>query len=294
MISKQEHLNTLKNKFDNVKWENKEAVKKGYFEFIESGTIPAIKINEEPSKSIGLGMSKIAGTPHLPSNLEWPKYNDDPMVFLAQLNLSEIACYTIEKSLPKSGVLYFFAHYDKPVNRFGAQFNFIQPKEKYKVLYFNGENTQLQNKPFPDNIVPDYKFKEIAINFEPIFLLPYDIYNYTEFDENLSYDDGESIIQFHENQLKDLLEITQILGIPSPLQSSVALDWVLSYKTKGEPDGAFMDEDFDDEELDEEFINLLSIPLFSKIGDDVGYFGIREKDLINADFDECVFVMQGT
>lgn len=303
MIGREKYLDKLKSKFDKVEWENKEAIKKEYFAFIESGITPAIKIIEETSKTITLGMSKIAGTPDLPTNTEWPKFKDEPMVFLAQLNLSEIAHYTVEDHLPKSGILYFFAYYDKPVNKFGANFNFIQPKERYKVLFFNDDNTQLENTSFPEIMYPDYKFKQISINFEFFFQIPNDIYYYSEFDENLSYHDNECIVKFHNSLLNDL-EKTQMLGVPLPLQGSVADSWALAYITKGEPDGDFEEEeeeeeveDFDyedEEELAEEFINLFSTPIFSTIGDAVGYFGIRKKDLMNANFDESIFVMQGT
>src|SRR5690606_17361069 len=112
-----EHLNILKNKFDNLKWENHNTVRKSYFDFVESQTVPAIKIKEDVTKKVTLGMSKTGGTPHLAPNMKWPEFEDKPMVFLAQLNLSEIVPYQIEDHLPKSGILYFFAYYDEPVNK---------------------------------------------------------------------------------------------------------------------------------------------------------------------------------
>ncbi len=287
MINKKEHLNILKNKFDKIKWENPNAVRKSYFDFIESETIPAIKIEGIVLKKSTLGISKIGGTPHLSPNLKWPEYEGAPMVFFAQLNLSEIASYHAQDHLPKNGILYFFAHYEEPINKYGAEFDFIEPKEKYQVLFYEGEDTaQLKNTPFPETLPLCYQFKESEMSFEPFFEVPNDIYNYTEFEEDLSNNDYNRIIEFHETISKDL-DASQILGVPAALQDDVANDWVCAYMEEEECDE-------DEDELAEEFVNILSMPIFSNIGDAQGYFGIRKDDLADKNFEACIFVMQGT
>ncbi len=287
MINKKEHLKILKNKFDKIKWENPNTIKKSYFDFIESETIPAIKIEEVVSKKAALGMSKIGGAPHLAPNMKWPEYEGASMVFFAQLNLSEIASYHVQDYLPKNGILYFFAHYEEPINEYGAEFEFIESKEKYQVLFYDGDDmAQLKNVPFPKTLPLGYQFKESAISFEPFFEVPNDIYSYTEFEENLSNNDYNRIIEFHETISKDL-DLSQILGVPAALQDDVTNDWVYAYMEEEECD-------VDEDELAEEFVNILSMPIFSNIGDAQGYFGIRKDDLANKNFEACIFVMQGT
>ncbi len=296
MISKVEHLKILENKFHTITWENLNSVKKSYFDFIKSGTVPAIKIKDEISKKVTLGMSKKGGTPHLGSNMKWPEFENKPMVFLAQLNLSEIAPYQIEDHLPKSGILYFFAYFEDPINKFGAEFNFIQSKKKYKILFYDGDSDQLKITPFPKTMIPDYHFEESAMVFESFFEIPNNIYEYAEWEE-LSDNDHDNIIEFHYSILKSL-DTSQILGIPRPLQDNVACDWAYAYINQDELE---LDDEYEEEpEIDEqellatEFVNILSMPIFNKIGDAQGYFGIRKDDLANKKFEECIFVMQGT
>ncbi|NMH87940.1 DUF1963 domain-containing protein [Flavivirga algicola] len=285
MIDKKKHLKILKKKFDKIKWENRKTLEKSYFDFIESETVPAIKIEEEVSKKVTLGISKIGGTPHLAPHMKWPEFENAPMVFFAQLNLSDIASYHIEDLLPKRGILYFFAHYEEPVNEYGAEFDFIQPKEKYQVLFFEGDDMgQLKDTSFPETMPRCYQFKESTMRFEPFYEVPNDIYNYTEFEDNLSGNDYNRIIEFHETISKDL-DVSQILGVPAAVQDDVAIDWAYAYMEEEECDE-------DEDELAAEFVNILTMPIFSNIGGAQGYFGIRKEDLADKNFDACIFVMQ--
>ena len=284
------NISILKEKFEDLNLENFNEVKKSYFHFIESKIVPAIKIHKETSKNVTLGMSKIGGTPHLPSYMDWPMFNKEHMVFLAQLNLSEITFHDNENYFPKSGILFFFAYFNNPVNKFGAQYDFIQPKQKYKVLFHDVDNIfELRETSFPKSMIFDYQFKESAISFTSFFSIPNDIYEYAEWEDNLSENDYNLIIDFHDEISEDS-DTYQISGVPVPVQDSVAADWAYAYMEYDYE----CDKDIDIEELEEEFINILSMPIFSKIGDSQAYFGIRKDDLANKNFDNCVFIMQGS
>ncbi len=62
------------------------------------------------SGEVPVGASKFGGTPDLPSNLEWPRYQDedDALPFLLQLNLEQSAPLDLESLLPERGMLYVF------------------------------------------------------------------------------------------------------------------------------------------------------------------------------------------
>jgi uncharacterized protein YwqG len=45
----------------------------------------------DSKKNLKLGDSKFGGTPDLPSSLNWPKFNNMPMVFFGQINLEQIS-----------------------------------------------------------------------------------------------------------------------------------------------------------------------------------------------------------
>ncbi len=84
---------------------------------------------------IPLGASKFGGAPDVPTNFEWPMWNDRPLGFLAQINLEEVAPFDVEELLPKSGLLsffYFTEDYEWPDGTEEGQtwrvFHFISPE----------------------------------------------------------------------------------------------------------------------------------------------------------------------
>ncbi|MCW3062046.1 MAG: hypothetical protein JWQ02_3867 [Capsulimonas sp.] len=87
---------------------------------IEAQILPSIRIAypEIAADASGLGQSRIGGLPDLPADIKWPTasgYNQshidraDPLLFLAQINLADIAEYDPDSLLPHSGLLLFFA-----------------------------------------------------------------------------------------------------------------------------------------------------------------------------------------
>lgn len=62
----------------------------------------------------GVLQSRIGGMPGLPAGLTWPAHRDLPMMFLAQLDLAEVARAAPDTLLPKTGHLYFFYSLAEP------------------------------------------------------------------------------------------------------------------------------------------------------------------------------------
>jgi hypothetical protein len=58
------------------------------------------------------GKSKLGGLPDLPSGADWPRRGPKPLVFIAQLDLEEVANYLREPRLPTTGLLSFFYEAD--------------------------------------------------------------------------------------------------------------------------------------------------------------------------------------
>ena len=71
---------------------------------------PTILIQRERTDApIPLGASRIGGDPDLPIFGRWPSYERLPMMFVAQINLGEVAASVPMESLPSAGQLYLFA-----------------------------------------------------------------------------------------------------------------------------------------------------------------------------------------
>lgn len=263
------------------------------FKLVEKYLKPYIQI-DIPFKPQGIkiGQSKFGGTPDLPETTEWPKYNDEPMLFLGQFNISDFKQFDTEDILPKTGVIYYFAYFEEPESKWGAEYDFIVDKKKYKVLYFDTED--LKPMDFPSGLPEVYKFKEQELVFDLMYSLPVrESLEIEEFDD----DDEDNLWDFNEQFGSG--EGEQILGYCSPIQADVTWDWT------------FSDLEFDSYELSEsdlakidsirpEFVNLLQFTLdndvtgFKNIGISIGYFGIKKTDLQNKRFDKAILIFQDT
>ena len=70
-----------------------------------------VHVQRAAEEGIPVGASKVGGHPDLPQDIEWPAWHE-PMAFLAQVNLAEVAPHDTEHALPQSGLLSFFYETD--------------------------------------------------------------------------------------------------------------------------------------------------------------------------------------
>ncbi len=71
---------------------------------------PSIRIETTrcDEDAIPLGVSKFGGLPHVPEDFMWPRWKDEPLAFVGQINLSTIARNPTAAMLPSTGLLSFF------------------------------------------------------------------------------------------------------------------------------------------------------------------------------------------
>lgn len=250
-----------------------------------------ILIDSKGSNSIG--QSKLGGQPDLPVSISWPTVDNKSMVFMAQINFSELITFDEENLLPKKGIIYFFAYFDKPENEFGSEYLFFFEKEKYRVLYFDGDLNQLKRNEFPKDLISEYRFSEMPIQFELQYQVPKAIETWKYQKLKLSSSDSTQYDKFISRY--DDCEAEMILGTPCPIQSAAEYDWAFSYLNTVDYDNPEIRKKVDD--LRPEFVNLLSFTLmgrFDKIGISNCYLGIRKEDLKAKKFNKTVFILQDT
>ena len=122
------------------------------------------------------GHSKMWGCPDLPDSLDYPEVSvnddgelvDDPMTFICQIRLEDIAALDNEGILPHKGMLYFFASLDYFL---GHTDTFAFPgmgqwdDRFFKVLYSEScENLHTHRIVFEDG--SEYGLKAREISFE--------------------------------------------------------------------------------------------------------------------------------
>ena len=145
---------------------------------------PTIRIYLDPADdgAIPVGASKMGGGADLPPGVEWPSWHE-PMAFIAQLNLAEVAPYDREGALPDHGLLSFFyetdgeplyaerwglpeetpydeAYYHKPVHL------------SWRVLYHEGDPATFIRHQIPPEVNEMARYSPCAARFAGELTLP--------------------------------------------------------------------------------------------------------------------------
>ncbi len=112
-----------------------------------------------------IGKSKIGGKPDVPQNFKWPRLNNEPLLFCAQYNLSELTEFDNEGILPNKGFFYIFLGLDGEYEEFNGL------DQKYKFIYSTSEN--VQRAEFPNDLEEDRRFVPSLIEYFEFFTIPH-------------------------------------------------------------------------------------------------------------------------
>jgi uncharacterized protein YwqG len=78
--------------------------------------------------------SRLGGAPDLPVGAVWPSWDEEPLTFLAQLDLAQASALGLEPSLPSQGVLLIFCSLERtpggssPLDRDSARVLYVEPE----------------------------------------------------------------------------------------------------------------------------------------------------------------------
>ncbi len=199
---------------------------------------PAVKITSKASKKSGwsepgkrgapeLAASRIGGWPDLPVDQGWPEWQERPMSFLAQINLSEMHQVNPDLKLPQSGLLLFFIGTEDDIfeegvlNRDYHPVNYmlgsdVKHQDGWKVIYVD-EDTELRRTAFQGKVLPEL-FKPCLLKAKAIVRALPDEYSVAYDRLNLSEAERDNY-----NEVLDLLAAenfdNQLMGYPQLIQS---------------------------------------------------------------------------
>jgi uncharacterized protein YwqG len=74
---------------------------------------PAVGVwPRRPGTALPHSRSRLGGLPSIPSGWQWPTYQSEPLLFIGQINCAQLRKFANAASLPRDGVIGFFADYD--------------------------------------------------------------------------------------------------------------------------------------------------------------------------------------
>ncbi len=235
-----------------------------------------------------VGQSRIGGHPDLPQDIEWPMWGDKALIFVAQINFSEIPDSPVRDLLPKSGFLWIF--YGAGCVDDWLCYGEENYPQALKIIYRDQSIENLKARAVPGNIPEDFKegldepgkllFKRlentiISCAEDPIL----DKLGVSEFKDGYALceviEEAESALEGMDREFCDI----QILGHPNSLQYPVS-------PTVAECRGT------NPEKASEEWITLLEVAC--AFGDCALYIMIRIEDLKNQFWDKAWYAVQCT
>lgn len=121
---------------------------------------PSVRAHGSPAGGLAIGASHLGGEPDLPPGLDWPRFGDIPMSFIAQIALGDLAGTVASAVLPADGWLWFF--YDAHQQTYGSD-----PADRagWQVSLARGDPGSLQPHPFPDSLPATSRFRPLALTF---------------------------------------------------------------------------------------------------------------------------------
>lgn len=281
-----------------------------YFDKIEPMICNTIRLylTSCSEDDIPIGQSKIGGQPDLPAGFSWftetntvttkkkfwifgketQQIITKSLSFIAQINLLEISQFDSENLLPKNVILYFF--YAEGQDAWGLDF---KDKNKFKILFFDGDLTTLKRFDFPEDL-QNSRFKPCSIVAKQEISLP--SYGYG-LDEDLNLTDDEADI-FYDKIYEDG-NLNKLLGYADNIQGEMELECELVTNGLycGDPSG------YNDPRAKTLEPNAKNWRLLLQVDSneenemmwgDCGrlYFWIKKEDLINKQFDKSWFSLQ--
>ena len=170
-----------------------------------------------------IGESKIGGSPDLPDNVKWPTCDDKYLLFLAQINLEEIANLQSANELPKKGLLYFFYKDDLSING-----DSLEHQKGFKVMYIK-DSTHLRRRQNPTKaeLKTHIDFPSCKLKFIEAWSLPDS--SWPGVREQLSGDDFSRLSDFRSPPKSR----TKLLGYANEIQGAMegSLEWLLGIKS---------------------------------------------------------------
>jgi len=161
---------------------------------------------------IPVGASKFGGGPDLPPSAKWPVFRGNPLSFLAQFNLAELAVSPACRELPATGMLSVFSVYDKDEG------NDDFPKGSWKLIYFPDTSKLTRNLP------PEVSFNPCRLSFTEFLSVP-DIESrwaveiaLAKWTDGIAYVEQEDPLELYREEILGAQAGCRILGYPIPIQ----------------------------------------------------------------------------
>ena len=232
------------------------------------------------------GFSKLGGTPSWPKTFSWPTWQDEPLQFIAQLDLSTIETLPDGVEMPRKGHLYFFMDPEQLEWQDDDQ-------NAWRVLYHDGGGSVFDTCSWPDDLDDAYRLPEKNVSPSIVPTYP-DTFDDVVQDMDLSERQHEEHMALSREPF-DSGPCHQMFGHANPIQvNGMALqcqEMTLDFDPDDEEGFRKFKEGADDWLL---LLQVDSDTDLNLVWGDVGriYYWIRKEDLAKGRFENVWVILQ--
>src|SRR5262249_16379383 len=103
--------------------------------------------------------NRLGGRPNLPPEIAWPLWENEPLAFIAQLDLATLP--SLGLALPRTGTLFFFYE--------GIEYGSAGPPVEFqRVLFSEQPSSTFPLRDLPGNLYEDHHFQAIHLCPTPV------------------------------------------------------------------------------------------------------------------------------
>ncbi|HEU5379018.1 MAG TPA: YwqG family protein [Ktedonobacteraceae bacterium] len=252
---------------------------------IEQVALPSIRLRAHAVDETQLkpGITRFGGAPDILPKWAWPEYHGSALPFVGQVNLAEIASYSIVSPLPDSGILSFFFDVDA--------FFETWPRDPatWKVEYIEHAPSESQHTILSEMRCSKSIYHPCTVTYSFEWTLPhYDPY------------DSTSLQQLSLSQPLTEEEMWAYFGLQATLAGREGTRYYTPiHRFLGHPDPVQVDMHADLEGETSEWLLLLQVDTDGAPHTDWGdtgriYYWIRKQDALQRDFSQVQLILQCT
>lgn len=191
-----------------------------YADRVADAAKPCVRIRTERVRDEGelaIGASRFGGSPDVPSGFEWPHFKKKPHGFVGQINLEDLARFSVCRDLPSQGLLLFF--FDSEQEAWG----FDHMDREGWLVRFVAPGTPLERMAPPQSVPDEVRAKPCRLEFRDGLSIPT---LGSSFSWDLELADDE--VDPYENLSVDPEWPHQIFGLPRVVQGDMTADGELA------------------------------------------------------------------
>lgn len=177
---------------------------------------PSIRLVADATEQAPQRRSRLGGLPELPTATVWPQFHEQPLSFIAQIDLADVSPYDVDGVLPRDGLLSFF--YEAVTQQ---NWGFDPADRGSAAILYTPVDTPTTIRDWPADLPQEGRFTPVALLPRPeTVAAPWESYDV----ERIGLTGRDGRLAYAELIADEGEVIHRLLGHPAPVQGDMQLE----------------------------------------------------------------------